>query len=537
MRKRRRLRSDHQLTGKTDGMKGNTARKMFPICLFIYFALLYYVAPLRAAGYAELRLSKVAQLYADWKKEIGSRAHLPEREFHQYVYEHADEPAANFFYGCKFVGYDPKTAVQYFANAYLLQPDIWDDDVRCMGVFLERNPNRNIPGASSLQVIDGANRGSVSFGIDSGESYFKRDSAVKNMYELVDNKTVDLLPADYRIKYETSLADNRLETFLIEKSPWRLLDDPSTMQNSSIVFKQDGSIQYENKDSIWQTPDTYRVSGSAVLGMKEGKPYCVWRYENGALRGLYEIWLIGAPTSKPEIKDPIAASKNANTIGYRFYNAKKYSAAIQSFREAITLDPFNTLAHYNLGCVYSLSGEFNQAHTFVGNAYLLDPVGRGKRLKEDQDLAPMWNFSQDYGSGGQKWYEQAFDELIRPLREESVNSKYRNDHKANPTDGEIRKILESSGRKSGGRGPWYLVSNPACMFQPTMRFKSDGTAEKSPFSEEAGEIRWFVKNGRVAIIEKGQTNIYQYERGVLRGVYEAWVNYNTEPGFGHGEGD
>lgn len=76
-------------------------------------------------------------------------------------------------------------------------------------------------------------------------------------------------------------------------------------------------------------------------------------------------------------------SANANlavsllTLGERQYKSQDFQGAINTYRRALELDPFNLITHYRLGYVYVQSGNLEQAEYHLNEA-----------LKIEKDFAP-----------------------------------------------------------------------------------------------------------------------------------------------------
>lgn len=60
-------------------------------------------------------------------------------------------------------------------------------------------------------------------------------------------------------------------------------------------------------------------------------------------------------------KATIEASVKLNTAGYELHKKKQWTGAADKYREAVTADPGNLLARYNLASVYASSGEADKA--------------------------------------------------------------------------------------------------------------------------------------------------------------------------------
>ena len=72
-------------------------------------------------------------------------------------------------------------------------------------------------------------------------------------------------------------------------------------------------------------------------------------------------------------------------LGYTYDELGKYKDAIESYKQAIRIDPDYADAHYNLACSYSLLGDVNKALESLGRSIDLgfDDI---KHIENDSDL-------------------------------------------------------------------------------------------------------------------------------------------------------
>ena len=111
------------------------------------------------------------------------------------------------------------------------------------------------------------------------------------------------------------------------------------------------------------------------------------------MSALLTVVLVSALAQTPE-------SRAQNTAGFRLYQAKKYAEAIAAFRDAVSKDGKNALAHYNLAATLGLvrgagkTCEFDAyAGTIMGElqeAMTLD-VRRKLRARVDSDFKSVWS--------------------------------------------------------------------------------------------------------------------------------------------------
>ena len=78
------------------------------------------------------------------------------------------------------------------------------------------------------------------------------------------------------------------------------------------------------------------------------------------------------------LEDYINTAMYWNRLGLAYYESGKYEEAIESYKQAIEIDPDLALAHYNLGAVYSESGKYEEA---------IKPYKRAIRIDSDFAIA------------------------------------------------------------------------------------------------------------------------------------------------------
>ena len=74
-----------------------------------------------------------------------------------------------------------------------------------------------------------------------------------------------------------------------------------------------------------------------------------------------------------------------NNLGIAYSKSGKYEEAIESYKQAIEIDPDDAEGHYNLACSYSLLGDVNKALESLGRSIDLgfDDI---KHIENDSDL-------------------------------------------------------------------------------------------------------------------------------------------------------
>ncbi len=77
-----------------------------------------------------------------------------------------------------------------------------------------------------------------------------------------------------------------------------------------------------------------------------------------------------------------------NGIGVAFYHMENYGAAINAFQAAISVDPEDALAHYNVACLLAKFGKSREALASLSTAISLDPTLRLSALS-DADFASL----------------------------------------------------------------------------------------------------------------------------------------------------
>ncbi|MBI4056142.1 MAG: HEAT repeat domain-containing protein [Elusimicrobia bacterium] len=92
------------------------------------------------------------------------------------------------------------------------------------------------------------------------------------------------------------------------------------------------------------------------------------------------------PDKAAEIAYKNRTARFYNNEGYAYYVKKDYVKAIMNFKKTLELDPNHELANYNLGCVYSLRHQYEQALPYLMKAFQKNPQRRKKRILEDPDL-------------------------------------------------------------------------------------------------------------------------------------------------------
>ncbi len=70
----------------------------------------------------------------------------------------------------------------------------------------------------------------------------------------------------------------------------------------------------------------------------------------------------------------MAKKSNAHLdIGNAYYKSEKYQEAIESYKQALRIDPNDIEAHNNLGATYGNSGKYEEAIESFKQAIRIDP--------------------------------------------------------------------------------------------------------------------------------------------------------------------
>jgi tetratricopeptide (TPR) repeat protein len=93
-----------------------------------------------------------------------------------------------------------------------------------------------------------------------------------------------------------------------------------------------------------------------------------------------------------------------NTLGSTYYKSGKYEEAIESYKQAIRIDPDYAMAHYNLGLAYVESGKYKEAIESYKQALRIDP---------DSAIA-HYNLGVAYGESGK--YKEAIESYKQVVR-------------------------------------------------------------------------------------------------------------------------
>jgi len=87
-------------------------------------------------------------------------------------------------------------------------------------------------------------------------------------------------------------------------------------------------------------------------------------------------------------------------LGLAYYNSGKYEEKIESYKQAIRIDPDYADAHYNLGNAYGRSGKYEEAIESYRQALRIDP----------DDARAHYNLGYVYGESG-KYQEPSYKKL------------------------------------------------------------------------------------------------------------------------------
>ena len=67
-----------------------------------------------------------------------------------------------------------------------------------------------------------------------------------------------------------------------------------------------------------------------------------------------------ADTDKPS-NAHMKEAEQFNTLGESYYNQRKFQEAVDAYKQAISVNPYDADAHYNLGLAYRASGKKGEA--------------------------------------------------------------------------------------------------------------------------------------------------------------------------------
>ena len=116
--------------------------------------------------------------------------------------------------------------------------------------------------------------------------------------------------------------------------------------------------------------------------------------------------------SKVNEKGKIASYKQAN-LGTAYGELGKYEEAIESYKQAIRINPDFRDAHYNLGTAYGELGKYDEAIKSYKQAIRIDP----------DDAWTHHNLGLAYGKSGK--YKEAIDAFKQAIR---INTDYAEAH-------------------------------------------------------------------------------------------------------------
>ena len=201
----------------------------------------------------------------------------------------------------------------------------------------------------------------------------------------------------YRYKNEYEKAEEHLQKAMTldDKNPKykRELDDMESERTEMATAIQ------KYKQAIAQNPkDPNPVSQLAKYYLRWGKYNKAEEQYKKAVQLAEKHVPVAKPDPKnpdgPPVLEPSQVPEHANSLGWFYFNDKKYAQAEQAFKTALKVNPKHTPAQFGLGRTYENLKQYDLAASHYSQAAALDPENQEAQkrldaLKESGKLNPV----------------------------------------------------------------------------------------------------------------------------------------------------